>query len=87
MKYRHTFHRKWRWQRVTQIMARDGLLCAICGLILSRAVKDPESADYITFDHIVPTSRGGLSVVANLRLAHRSCNMARGNEPLIEDEQ
>lgn len=63
MKYRHTFHRKWRWQRVTQIMARDGLFCAICGLILSRAVKDPESPDYITFDHIVPTSRGGLSVV------------------------
>ena len=83
-KYKHIFHAKWRWQRVTQIMARDGLCCAICTDRLDRRIKDPMSEKDITFDHVQPVSRGGLAVLANLRLAHRACNERRGNDPLPE---
>lgn len=81
------FFHKLRWRRVTQIMARDGSDCAICGLALDRHVKDPQSRDYITFDHIVPASRGGITALPNLRLAHRWCNQSRGNQPLMEEEE
>lgn len=55
--------------------------CALCGGEMQAA--DLLAADGATFDHIVPISRGGsYSAVANLQLAHRVCNMLRGNGPL-----
>lgn len=41
----------------------------------------------VSFDHIVPRSHGGLSNLANLRLAHGICNSRRGNDPLVEDDE
>jgi 5-methylcytosine-specific restriction endonuclease McrA len=32
-----------------------------------------------TIDHLVPISLGGLDVPANVALAHRSCNIAKGS--------
>ena len=32
-----------------------------------------------TIDHIVPISKGGLTTIENCRLAHRDCNLNRGN--------
>lgn len=32
-------------------------------------------------DHILPTSMGGRDYEWNLRVVHRSCNVARGNSP------
>jgi hypothetical protein len=32
-----------------------------------------------SLDHIVPRSKGGRNSIANLRLAHKRCNTARGN--------
>jgi 5-methylcytosine-specific restriction endonuclease McrA len=31
-----------------------------------------------TIDHLVPVSAGGKDSLSNVRLAHRSCNCARG---------
>lgn len=31
-----------------------------------------------TIDHLVPIADGGLDELANVRLAHRQCNCARG---------
>lgn len=87
MKAAKFWQRKWRWQRVTRLMARDGLCCAICAELLQRSVRDPESPRYITFDHIVPRSKGGLDELANLRLAHRRCNESRGNDPVLPHEE
>lgn len=84
-KWRNSF-RKRRWLTVTRLMSRDGELCHLCGILLLRKVKDPESPSYITFDHVIPRSRGGLTVPANLRLAHRACNEARGNDPIIDED-
>lgn len=54
------------------IIERDGMTCGICGRpILS--IKD------IDIDHIQPISKGGKSVLGNLRVAHARCNRSRGN--------
>lgn len=44
-------------------------LCWLCG--------KPLGAD-VTFDHLIPKTKGGKSVAHNLKLAHRACNNARG---------
>ena len=55
----------------TAIMERDRGICAICG----KKVKQSE----ISFDHILPLSRGGQHKPSNLRLAHRLCNIRRSS--------
>ena len=54
-----------------EIIERDEMCCGICG----GRVADP--AD-IEIDHILPISRGGLTVASNLQVAHGSCNRAKG---------
>lgn len=60
------------------VAARDGWMCWLC-----EGPVDPDapvgSAGHGTVDHVVPRSRGGSNDPANLRLAHRRCNMARAN--------
>lgn len=87
MKYRRAGHRKRRSLNVSRLMARDGTACAICGGYLDRSVRDHDHPQYVTFDHIVPRSRGGDSKLENLRLAHRLCNTKRGNDPILPDEE
>src|SRR5882672_10865647 len=55
---RKLFHRKWRGQRITGLMARDGMDCRICELPLDRSIRDVRHDSYITFDHVVPRSLG-----------------------------
>lgn len=86
-KVRGFWHRKARWQKVTKLMARDGTSCAICGVPVERSIKDHEDSKYITFDHIIPRSKGGNDSMSNLRLAHRLCNMERGNDPILPEEE
>lgn len=87
MKARGSFHRKWRGQRVTALMARDGTKCALCGEELDRRIRDPRHPRYVTFDHIRPRSTGGLDVVSNLQLAHRRCNELRGCDPVMPEDE
>lgn len=42
--------------------------CAVCG-----------SREGLTWDHIVPVSRGGKTVMSNLRVLCRPCNSRKGN--------
>lgn len=86
-KARKTFHRKWRGQRITQLMARDGLNCSLCPEALDRHMRDPLHPKYITFDHIVPRARGGNDAWTNLRLAHRRCNERRGSDPILPEDE
>lgn len=83
-KDRHWGH-KWRWGRVTKLMARDGMNCMLCGEELDRGIKDPFHDLYITFDHRLPRSAGGHSGLDNLQLAHNICNNLRGTDPLEEE--
>jgi 5-methylcytosine-specific restriction endonuclease McrA len=52
---------------------RDAFTCGYCGNRF--AVKD------LTFDHVVPRSKGGLSTWDNLMMACRKCNCMKGSEP------
>lgn len=58
-----------RWINIDDLIARDGLLCGICGDFLDPAVAD--------IDHIHPKCMGGSDDLSNLRLAHAYCNRSR----------
>ena len=53
------------------IYLRDGFQCQYCGLRLS--------AGGLTFDHVVPRSRGGLSTWENVVAACSPCNLRKGD--------
>jgi hypothetical protein len=49
-----------------KVVRRDGQICQEC----NKPVQDSD----VEFDHIIPFSKGGRSVVDNLRLIHKGCN-------------
>lgn len=53
------------------VIERDGSTCRLCG--------EPVELDQVDLDHLVPVSLGGTNHADNLRVAHASCNRARGN--------
>jgi 5-methylcytosine-specific restriction endonuclease McrA len=57
-----------------RIVERDGMVCHLCG----NAVATHE----LSYDHIVPISRGGRHAEDNIKVAHRLCNVRRGNKLL-----
>ena len=81
------FHKKYRGLIITKLMARDGNNCCLCHELLSRHVKDSKNDWYITFDHIIPRSLGGDSRLINLQLAHQCCNISRGNDPILPENE
>lgn len=61
------------WQDASRlrmaVIARDGLICGICrGRVHEWDVH---------IDHIVPVSRGGMSIMSNLRVTHSKCNLRK----------
>jgi 5-methylcytosine-specific restriction endonuclease McrA len=73
---------------LSEVVAARGQRCHICqrkiNLNLSgRDLMGP------TIDHILPVSMGGTNDLANLNIAHRVCNMRRGNrgpaQMILED--
>ncbi|MCK4908809.1 MAG: HNH endonuclease [Planctomycetes bacterium] len=49
-----------------KVVRRDGQICQEC--------NSPVPDNDVEFDHIIPFSKGGRSVVSNLRLIHKGCN-------------
>lgn len=47
-------------------------MCYICSLPFA-SMKD------ITFDHLIPVSKGGTDEIENLRLAHYECNQLKND--------
>lgn len=60
------------------VFERDGWRCGICRRRINQrlAYPHPRSA---SLDHIIPLSRGGAHVRANVRASHLKCNVVRGN--------
>lgn len=56
------------------VMARDGGRCIYCG----------DEGGPFHLDHKVPVSKGGLSVLSNLFVACRGCNLSKGSRSLEE---
>ncbi|MEK9899141.1 MAG: HNH endonuclease [Rhodospirillaceae bacterium] len=67
------------WAARALVRARDGDVCHLCGELVHEGFEqgDPEQA---TLDHLTERAAGGDSDIANMRLAHRSCNEQRGQE-------
>lgn len=61
-----------------RLAERDGWWCWLCGGAIDPALPR-DSPNGATIDHLVPRSRGGANDLANLRLAHRRCNVRRGS--------
>lgn len=78
MKRARTSRHKQHGLTVTRLIARDGDRCALCREPLDRKIKDGDPRA-VTLDHVIPTSHGGGTEMANLRLAHAACNETRGN--------
>lgn len=58
------------------VLEMDDGACGICG-------EDVDPLDF-TIDHVVPLSRGGPHIYANVQVAHHSCNSRKGARPLEE---
>jgi 5-methylcytosine-specific restriction endonuclease McrA len=52
------------------IYERDGGVCYLCSNVVTNK--------HVEFDHIVPLSRGGAHIEANIALAHAMCNRRKG---------
>ncbi len=56
------------------LIARDGQVCYLCDEWIS--------IHEVTFDHVVPLSKGGTHTASNIRIAHRACNSRKGKKIL-----
>ena len=56
-----------------QVLMRDGNKCKICGAECSGGLHN------IHFDHIIPWSKGGETILENLQVLCSACNEAKGN--------
>jgi hypothetical protein len=70
----------------SEIAERDGWRCQLCRKAVNSRKRwpDPLSA---SIDHIVPISKGGTDVRANVQLAHLRCNISKGNRLRPDGEQ
>ena len=54
-----------------QVLMRDGNKCRLCGIVVT--------GNDIHFDHIIPWSRGGETVLENIQVLCEKHNLAKGN--------
>jgi 5-methylcytosine-specific restriction endonuclease McrA len=67
------------------IWLRDGGRCRYCGrLVELRRTGDIPPEDRMTFDHVVPISRGGEHTYANIWASCHECNTLKGGMTLPE---
>lgn len=66
---RATSGERWTWRQLWRTDAPN--TCALCGGVIA----DPADA---TLDHRLPLAMGGGETRANVGLAHRACNYAKG---------
>ena len=55
------------------ILKRDGFKCKICGRTAEDGIK-------LHVDHIIPVSKGGETVLNNLRTLCETCNRGKSDE-------
>jgi hypothetical protein len=62
------------------VRQRDGDNCHLCGLLVPPTARKPHPLS-AEVDHILPIARGGTHDPENLALAHRNCNIVKGDGP------
>lgn len=61
--------------RTAMVLWED--ICILCGELIS-------NFDSVTFEHIIPASKGGDNKSNNIAVSHYQCNQVRENRSLIE---
>jgi len=59
------------------IFTRDGWVCQLCDLPIDESLAWPHRFS-ASVDHILPISKGGGDVLANVQAAHLTCNISKG---------
>jgi len=62
-----------------QVFDRDAWICGICHLPVDPTLVWPNGG-MATIDHITPVVGGGAHTLANVRLAHLTCNTRRRDD-------
>lgn len=72
--------RRCQWESrkvpIDLIYERDDAICHLCDKFVPRAEASR--------DHVRPRSQGGRLDLANIKLAHSSCNSRRGSQPVAD---
>lgn len=68
---------------IERLGERDGWRCHLCTKRVNRTLTSPHPWSP-TFDHLIPISAGGVDEPSNLALAHRRCNVSRGNRGSVQ---
>jgi DNA-directed RNA polymerase subunit RPC12/RpoP len=63
---------------VKKVYARDAWKCGICGELIDKEARFPLPMSP-SVDHVVPLTKGGAHLYANVQAAHLRCNIAKGN--------
>lgn len=68
------------------LIERDNNICHICGgtcdnedVYMNESGKKICGSKYPTIDHVIPRSKGGRHMWSNVKLAHKKCNVVKGN--------
>lgn len=61
----------------TAVFERDGWVCQLCHRPIDKGLSWPH-VESVSLDHIVPLSRGGAHVDANVQTTHLGCNIGKG---------
>ena len=64
--------------RPADVYERDEWVCGLCSAPVDRNLTWPDPLSP-SLDHILPLSLGGHHTMANVQLAHLSCNVRKGN--------
>lgn len=66
------------YRRLAARLKLEAQVCWICGLPIDPELRSPHPFSF-SVDHVTPVSMGGaMADPANVRAAHRVCNMKRG---------
>lgn len=61
--------------KLLNLLKYGRLTCELCGHPITQKKKYK-----LSFDHIIPKSKGGNGDFENLQIAHRGCNSKKGNK-------
>jgi len=85
IKRRKSFSRN--QNKILTLAQAHGWVCYICGKQIPKKVWDLLSPDSPSIDHVLPRALEGTRASHNIRLAHRLCNVIKGDKTVEEARQ